>query len=323
MGVIYAAINFLVSLILAIALAFVINPLVQVLSKITIGPNKLNLPRVVVIFLSFIVVLAGGILVAVFVALPLIKEINNLANNTPIIMTSIREWIFEIQSYLSDDINLIINKTLNSLENFIIMLISNIAESLVDFLSNAVQLIVVPFLSFYLLKDWQKIRVSIIKILPHDYQCNAQKYLDDVARMLSAYVRGVFKMCCLTGSVVAFMTYSMDINYSLVLGLLAGIGETLPILGPVFAVLPAIVLTIAYNPTMLIKVLIFYAFYYLLESNVFIPKIMGDAINLHPVVILFSLLVWGKLFGVLGMVFAVPTTAFLKISFEHIFIKSR
>lgn len=321
--VVYLSINFWVSLILAVALAFVINPLVSVVSRITIGPNKLHLPRVLVIFISFIIAILGGVLVIAFVALPLVKEVNNLASNLPTIMTSIREWMFDIQRLLPEDINSLINQTLNSLENFVITLISNIIKNMVDTLSNAVQLIVVPFLSFYLLKDWQSIRSNIIKILPHSYKDNVENYLNDVAFMLSAYVRGIFKMCCITGTVVSIMTYSMDIEYSLVLGLLAGIGETLPILGPAFAIMPAVVLTIAYSPHMIVKVLIFYAFYYVLDSNVFIPKVMGEAIKLHPVVILFTLLVGGKLFGVLGMIFAVPATAFFKISFEHIFIKSR
>lgn len=322
-GLIYATLDFLISLILAIALAFIINPLVQLLSKITIGPNKLHLPRVLVILLSFIVAIAGIFIVTVFVALPLIKEINNLAGNMPAIMTGIREWIFKVQGYLPEDINSILNQTLNSLENFFISLVSSIAKNLVDFLSNAFQLVVVPFLSFYLLKDWRTIRANFVKILPYGYRTGVESYLDDVAFMLSSYVRGIFKMCCITGTVISVMTYAMDIHYSLVLGLLAGLGETLPILGPIFAVLPAIVLTIVYTPETLIKVLIFYTFYYVIDSNVFIPKVMGAAINLHPVIILFSLLVGGKLFGVLGMIFAVPTTAFFKISFEHIFIKSR
>lgn len=320
---VYNTIDFLVSLILAVALAFIINPLVQLLSLITIGPNKLPLPRVAVILLSFVFVLAGIFLAAIFIAVPLATEINNLSGNMPMIMTSIREWVFKMQGYLPDDINSIINQTLNSLEAFVVTLVSNMAKALVGFLSNAFQLVVVPFLSFYLLKDWRSIRSNLIKVLPHGYQQSIESYFDDVAFMLSSYVRGIFKMCCITGTVISVMTYAMDIHYSLVLGLLAGIGEALPILGPIFAVLPAVILTIVYTPDMLIKVLIFYIFYYVVDSNVFIPKVMGEAINLHPVVILFSLLIGGKLFGVMGMIFAVPTTAFFKISFEHIFIKSR
>ena len=145
--------------------------------------------------------------------------------------------------------------------------------------------------------------------------------MQDWSSMLSAYVRGMFKLSCIAAVVLSAATYLMSIPYPLVLGLLAGISETLPIIGPIMSLIPAIILALIYVPDMPLRVALFYAIYYLIDSNVTVPKVMGDEINLHPIAIIFSLLIASKLFGILGMIFAVPATAFLKLSFEYIFMK--
>ncbi len=190
-------------------------------------------------------------------------------------------------------------------------------------MSNALQIIVVPVLTFYFIKDGKKIRNNFLSILPRQYQEKCEVYFEEVQNAMSAYVRGLAKLSLIAGTVITTYALMIDIDYPLVLGLLAAFAEALPIVGPILAVVPAIILAVIHRPEMVASVICFYIIFNQVDSNIIIPKIMGNAIKLHPTMVIFSLLVGAKLFGPLGMVFAVPVTAFLKISFKHIFFVSR
>ena len=310
-------------LILSIAFAFILNPLVDLFTNFTIGERELHLPRVLAIIISFVVAAIIIALCIFLIAVPLLEEINHLVKNMPLINKALKEFILDIQHYLPPDVNNYINQYLNSMETYVVRLLNQIVKFILSFLSNAIQIIVVPVFTFYFLKDYLRIKTSIINILPQKSKEEVNQYLNELAHMLSAYVRGMFKLSCIAAVVLSAATYLMSIPYPLVLGLLAGISETLPIIGPIMSLIPAIILALIYAPDMPLRVALFYAIYYLIDSNVTVPKVMGDEINLHPIAIIFSLLIASKLFGILGMIFAVPATAFLKLSFEYIFMKDR
>lgn len=319
----YLTVEFWIALVLSVAMAFVLSPLVEFLDNIRIGPGKIRLPRILTIVVAFLVAAMFLLLCMAFLLMPLIKELNHFVDNLPAIMDDLRAFVLTIQSYLPQEVNAYVSQFINNMEDYVTDLVGKAAKMTMSFISNAMQLLIVPVLAFYFLKDYRSIRSSIIKILPDNNKKEMEVYLDDVARMLSSYVRGMAKLSLIAATVITAVTYAMNIPYPMVLGLLAGLYETLPIVGPILSVIPAIILVGVYVPDMLLKVLLFYAVYYMVDANVTVPKVMGDEINLHPVVILFSLLIASKLFGIPGMVFAVPAAAFLKLSFEHIFMKDR
>lgn len=317
--VIYSTMEFWVSLIISVALAFVLNPFVEQLGRIRIGPNKFPLPRFLAIILAF--VLASGFLLIslIFIIFPLLAEVNKLLLSLPQLTTNVRENLLHLQMLLPDNINSMLNQAINQAEMYIANLIHNTIKATFEFLSNALQIIIVPVLTFYFIKDGRKIRNNFLAILPLGYQEQCEIYFDEVQSTMSAYVRGLAKLSLIAGTVITTYAFMINIDYPLVLGLLAAFAEALPIIGPILAVVPAVILAIIHMPDMVASVICFYLIFNQVDSNIIIPKIMGDAIKLHPTMVIFSLLVGAKLFGILGMVFAVPVTAFLKISFKHIF----
>lgn len=320
---IYVTMEFWVSLIISIALAFVLNPFVEQLGRIKIGPNKFPLPRFLAIILAFILASGFFIISLVFIIFPLLAEIDKLSLSLPQLAGNIRENLLQLQLLLPDNINSMLNQTINQAEMYIANFIHNTIKAIFEFLSNALQIIIVPVLTFYFIKDGRKIRDNFLSILPLQYQEKCEEYFDEVQNAMSAYVRGLAKLSLIAGTVITAYAFMIDIDYPLVLGLLAAFAEALPIIGPILAVVPAIILTVIHMPDMIASVACFYLIFNQIDSNIIIPKVMGNAIKLHPTMIIFSLLVGAKLFGILGMVFAVPVTAFLKISFKHIFFVSR
>ena len=103
-----------------------------------------------------------------------------------------------------------------------------------------------------------------------------------------------------------------------VLGFWAILAETVPVVGPIMGAVPAIFIAYGQSPEAALHVAIFYAVYYQLDANFLMPKIMGQRLDLHPVLVIRSLLVGAKLFGILGMVFAVPVAAVYRVLYKEL-----
>jgi len=94
--------------------------------------------------------------------------------------------------------------------------------------------------------------------------------------------------------------------------------ETIPIVGPIIGAVPAVLLAYLISPALALKVTVFYIVVHQLDSHVIVPNIMGHTIALHPVVVIISVLVAAQLFGIIGMILAVPVAALLRIFIRHL-----
>jgi predicted PurR-regulated permease PerM len=110
----------------------------------------------------------------------------------------------------------------------------------------------------------------------------------------------------------------LDVDYPLVLGLIAALTEAIPVVGPIIGAIPALLLAFLGSPTLALKVLAFYIVIHQLENNVLVPSIMKHTLELHPVAVIISLLIGAHLSGVIGMIVAVPVAAILKVLYKHL-----
>ena len=111
----------------------------------------------------------------------------------------------------------------------------------------------------------------------------------------------------------------LGVPYPLVFGLIALVAETIPVIGPMISAIPAIfVAYTATTPNTALLLAVFYIVYYTMDSQMLQPIVMGKKINLHPVVILLALMIGGKLFGILGMLFAMPVAAVYRVLYDEL-----
>ena len=137
--------------------------------------------------------------------------------------------------------------------------------------------------------------------------------IEEMALVISGYIRGQVLISIVIGVIVFCGMYLLEIDYPLVLGLLAACTETIPIIGPIVGSVPAIMLAYLVAPALACKVIVFYIIVHQLENHIVVPNIMGHTIALHPVVVIISLLIGGQLLGIIGMMMAVPATAILRV----------
>lgn len=205
------------------------------------------------------------------------------------------------------------NRVLIYMEDASKNLMDNVMTILGTLMNVAVVLIVVPFILFFLLKDDHKLIPSLMKYVSEEHKPEGRKLLKDVDETLSNYIVGQAIVAVVVGFLM-FIGYSIiGLDYALLLAVFAMFLIIVPFLGPLIGVIPAIfVALMSGEPFMAIKVLVVLLIVQQLEGNLVTPNIMGSRLNIHPLTIIFLLLIAAALYGFVGILIAIPLYAVLK-----------
>ncbi|EUJ25094.1 hypothetical protein PGRAN_00070 [Listeria grandensis FSL F6-0971] len=181
-------------------------------------------------------------------------------------------------------------------------------------------IVTTPLVLFYLLKDGKKLPDYLLKMLPVNSRAHTRQVLHESNGQISSYIRGQIIVSFCIGILLFIGYLIIGLPYALTLAIIAACTSIVPYLGPVIAITPAIIIAIVTSPWLLIKLIIVWIVVQLLEGKFISPQVMGKTLKVHPITILFVILVSGKLFGILGVIFAVPGYAVLKVIVTHMFI---
>lgn len=188
---------------------------------------------------------------------------------------------------------------------------------------HVVEAVILPVLAFYFLIDGHKLKKEFVGLVPKRKMRDALWILNEFNSIMRSFVIGQFILCLLAGVVVGGGLWALGVPNALILGLLAGITRAIPIVGPIIGGIPILILTFAEKgSTVAIAVLAFFTFLHFAESKFIMPLLIGDRMELHPVVIIVVLLVGGEVGGLLmggalgallGMFFAAPVAAIVRV----------
>jgi predicted PurR-regulated permease PerM len=177
-------------------------------------------------------------------------------------------------------------------------------------------LIVVPVWLFFVLKDREGFTRSVAAAMPPTWRADTENVLGLLGRVGGRWVRGqlllglsIFIATVIGLTLLTFAGFAEFGQFTLVLALIAGVLEWLPILGPIIAAVPAILIGFSIGLPAAIAAAVLYTAIQQLENHILVPKVMGDAIELHPAVMILALVVGGALFGIGGAILAAPTVA--------------
>ncbi len=312
-------------IIIAMILAFILNPLVNYISCMGFGPNKRCLGRGISVICAFLLMSLVLLMVGTFVLLPFIHEFDKFIVDLPKLVLKIQNIAVQIQQRASlldfpTNINTLIEQGIAGVASFFADLAKRILQAAFSFASGIVELVVVPVLSYYFLKDWSILKDKIISLFTVESRGRVRKLIEEMGVVISAYIRGQVIISIIIGIFVFSGMYMLGVDYPLVLGLFAACTESIPIIGPIFGSIPAIMLAYLISPTLALKVIIFYIIVHLIENQIVVPNIMGHTIDLHPVVVIISLLIGGQLWGIIGMMLAVPVAALLRVLIKQLWI---
>lgn len=304
---------------IAFALAYLLDPLVDRL-------ENLKIPRTAgVLLLMF--VFSGGLFLGGVVLIPLFQlQVHELTVKLPDYIKILQSWIHplleEVSGFDSGKTQEILNVGLKKLGELPLHIVTNATSFLWSSISNlfnvflmAFNLFVIPVVTFYLLRDFDTINEKIRNLIPRRFLGKATEIILEIDGVLSRFVRGQLMVAFLMAVLYSIGLFLCGTPLGLFIGAFAGFANMVPYLGLIFGLLPAAVLTfLHYQEIMpILWVVAVFGVVHALESMFITPRVMGDQIGLHPVVIMLAILIGAEFFGLLGIVLAVPVTAVLNV----------
>ena len=183
-------------------------------------------------------------------------------------------------------------------------------------LANLLSLVfITPLVAFYLMRDWHSFVAHIENWIPRQYIATVRQQAALVNETLAGFIRGQILVGLILAVWYAVTLSIVGTNFAIVIGLLIGILSFIPIIGSAIGFLLAMGLTLVQTPTWAAAgtILVIFAIGQGVESNFLSPKLVGDRVNLHPLWVIFALLAFGKLFGFLGVLLALPAAAVIGV----------
>jgi putative permease len=192
-------------------------------------------------------------------------------------------------------------------------------DHILDMVSLLTNIIIIPFIVFFLLKDGRQIKKQFVSLMPNRYFELSLNLLHKMDEQLGNYLRGQFLDAVVIGILSTVALWLLDVKYSFLFGAFAGIANLIPYLGPVLGAALAIVVTVFETGNLSIAWSILLAFIVvkLVDDVVIQPVIIAKSVDMHPLLVLLAVLVGGKFFGILGMLLSVPATGFLKVALQE------
>jgi len=179
-------------------------------------------------------------------------------------------------------------------------------------------LALVPVLAFYFTIDFPRIKVWLLSWIPARWRSEVVGLLIEMDHALGSFIRGQLLVSAIVGILISLGLSIIGVDFALLIGLLAGIFDIIPYFGPVIGAVPAIALAFLKSPVLVIYVVVLFVIVNQIESAIVGPNILGEQIGLHPVAVIFAILAGGHLFGITGVLLAVPIAAIIKVFLRYL-----
>lgn len=177
----------------------------------------------------------------------------------------------------------------------------------------AVDVVVTSVMAFYFMIDGKRMNRSLARLVPEQHRDKVTFVEDTVDKILGGYIRGQLILAATVGIASGLGCWALGVHYPILIGLLAFCFELIPMLGPILASLPAIVIALFQPFPLVVWVILFFIVLQMLENHVLVPRISGHAVGLHPLGALVALLVGADAAGPVGALFAVPAAGILNV----------
>lgn len=300
--------NVFITLIIALLLALVLNPLVDYLESI--GVNRSI--SILIVFLLIAVIIY--IIVHLFVP--------DIVEQSASLKASYKE--FELSDKIKDSEKWL-EKNLpflkrgdvgKEIETFVKGLYSKVEDYISGVLSTVFLVFIIPFITFFILRDRIKIKNGLISFVPNKYFEMTVNIVDKIEKQLSSYVRGWLFDAMFVGILTGVGLSILSINDSIFIGLIAGFGHLIPYAGPIVGGIPAILISIIQYGDfhMVIPIVIMFVIIYILDNSIAQPYIFSKSADMNPITIIALLLLGNELLGAFGVLIAIPIATILKVS---------
>ncbi len=307
-------------LFIAFALAYILNPTVERLER-----RGIKRPYGILVVFCLTVIVCGGF--AAFFLVSIMGEFSSMQLNLPAYIQHLYEITpVTIKEHLGVDTTDKLALSLNELLQQIRGAAPDLLKPLLAFLQKAftstvgvllavLGYLIIPVYLFYLLFDLPQLKSFIESFIPERFRPVYFRKLAEIDTVLSGFVRGQLSVCAILTVLYSVGLYVIGIDLAIAIGTLAGITFIIPYVGTMIGICLSVTMALLKFNDILHPLLClgWFGVVQLLEGTFITPRIVGNTVGLHPLVAIISLLIGGQLFGIVGMLLAVPVTAVLQV----------
>lgn len=307
----------LIPFLLGLLLTYLLQPLVLRLTK-----KGLTVTVSILIIFGWLLLIMGATTLYLFPLL--VEELEALTLYLPRYFQDIQEFLaFFQEEYRRINLPLplqnLLEDGLDRIEEFSLLLVERLTILLFSFLTRLPFLILSPVIAFYLLRDLSGLKKWSIGLIPRNLQRKVLPFFQEMDQLILAYFRGQIFLSCTVALLSTVAYLFLRINFALVFGLFTGLMNIIPYLGPILGTLPPLLYLLFQDSSRILYLIGIIIVIQQVETAYIAPRIMSQELGLHPLTILFSLLVGGELFGIVGMVLSIPGAAVVKTLFHYFF----
>jgi predicted PurR-regulated permease PerM len=314
----------LLLVVLAVFFAYLVSPLVDLCRRpIQVRGRPREVPRGLAIVIVYLVLFASFGTAAYLLLPRLGSQTAQFAQQATAYLARVRERVQQWSGVINPErFPRAVRETLDSVPARMMTVaeqhVSTALAGLVALLGYLPWFVLVPILAFFLLKDADSFRRGALLMVPRGrLRWRVDDLLHDVNRVLAAYVRAQLLACLLVGAVCAIGFIVIDVPYALVLGLLAGLLEFIPLVGPLVIAGIAVLVASFHSLALAFVVLLFLGVLRLAQDYVVYPRLIGHGVRLHPLAVILAILCGATLGGMVGIFLAIPAVAVLSVGYQH------
>ncbi len=311
---IFTPINAIVSsiitpIIVAYVFYYMLNPLVNFFEK--------KMSRFIASLLAIFVGIITILIVIVGVVPIIVEQTQNLITALPRYIEVVKGYLEEysdnayvkvVVEYVNNNLNV------SKISEKLVSIATSIAQGVVSSISSTASVLVtMPFVLFFLLKDASHFNKFVISLLPKKLEKPVAETIDEIDDKVGSYIQGQMLVSLCIG-VMLFIGYNIiGLHYAFSLATIAAFLSIVPYLGPVIAITPAMLVAASTSWVMVVKMLVVWGIVQFLEGNIISPNIMGRSMNMHPLTVIFVILIGVNIAGVVGAILGIPVYSILKV----------
>ncbi|WP_457652881.1 AI-2E family transporter [Rhodocaloribacter sp.] len=306
-----------VFLVIGMALSYLMRPIMHRLEGLGLG-------RIPAILMTFVLVFGGAGILLTYLVPFLVAQINDIAQEISPerirgVATAVEERIRQVFPLKEGRLQEGVTNVLETL--FREDRLTNVVGSVVDIFTNIFYaVIVIPFITFFFLKDGAKIRRSLLRLAPNRYFEVTLAIIEKIETNIGRYLRALLLQSISIATVATVLLYVVGLKYALAVGIFAGLANTIPYFGPFIGFLAGTLVGIAQTGdfSLVPGVILAMALTQVADNVFFQPFIFSRAARTHPLVILFVVLIGAQLAGIVGMLVAIPLTTTVRVTVEQV-----
>ncbi len=313
---IYLVRSLLVPFIIAVLMAYLVHPPVHHLETRGVSRAK----AIMTVYAAGIIL--AGIFLLLFIP-TLFTEAKAFENILPVYS---KAWV-EAQDYLNrfsakvmlpPEVRQILLEMYGRIRNGLFERMRGFAESLLGLIALLPSFLLSPFLAYYIIKDFDHFKKRFLAIIPSEYRSELVRFIREADLIFSRFLRGHLLISALVGFLTGVGAALIGLQFFLLIGIFTALANLIPFFGPFIAAFPVVGLAFIESPLKGFLMLAIYLFVQQLEGCVLTPRLLGDRMGLHPLAVIFVLLVGGYFFGALGLIFAVPVACLLRVGLRSL-----